>query len=128
MHESIHQLVYAFGSGRNAHRHRKIGQLLQRRSPEWSENLILKAIDHLNLASSVLTEDDVRQLVEHNLQAGKKALAEGRYAKGKEYAENGLRLSAELRRGNSMFNFSWYWHGRSTWSVIPNRQELAWWN
>ncbi|MGG3280477.1 AAA family ATPase [Paenibacillus solani] len=99
MDESIHQMVYAFDSVRNAQRHHKIGQLLQRRSPEWSEHLILKAIDHLNLASSVLTEHEVRQLAEHNLQAGKKALAEGRYAKGKEYAENGLRLSAELETG-----------------------------
>jgi len=96
MHEAIHQLAYAFDTEHNAHRHREIGQLLQLRSPEWSEHLILKAIDHLNLASSVLKEHEVRQLAEQNLQAGKKALAEGRYAKGKEYAENGLRLLAKL--------------------------------
>lgn len=96
VHESIQQMAYGFDSGRNAHRHRKLGQLLQRRTPEWRDDLIVTAIDHLNLASSILPEHEARQLAEHNLEAGKEALAEGRYAKGKEYAENGLRLSAEF--------------------------------
>lgn len=99
VHESVHQMAYGIDSERNAYRHRKIGQLLQRRPPEWGDDLIVTAIDHLNLASSILPEHEVRQLAEHNLEAGKKALAEGRYAKGKEYAENGLRLSAEFEAG-----------------------------
>jgi len=92
VHDSIHQMVYAFDSGRNMHRHRAIGRLLQHHSPDG--DLSMAAIDHLNLAASVLSEQETRQLIEHNLQAGQEALATGRYAKGKHYAENGLRLSA----------------------------------
>lgn len=95
VHEFIHQMAYAFDSGYNAHRHRKIGQLLQRTSPKWSGDTMLTAIDHLNLAASILSEQEMRQLAKLNFQAGKNALAEGRYAKGKEYAENGLRLLTE---------------------------------
>lgn len=101
VNESVHQMAYAFDSGNNAYRHHKIGQVLQHRSPEWSGDTMLIAIDHLNLASSVLSERELRQLAEHNLQAGKKALAERRYAKGKAYAENGLRLSAEEKEAES---------------------------
>lgn len=100
-HESIHQMAYAIDSGGNAHRHRKLGQLLQRHSPEWSGDAILMSIDHLNLASSILSRQEVWQLAEHNLQAGAKALAEGRYAKGKKYAENGLRLLAKEKEAES---------------------------
>ncbi|WP_141118433.1 AAA family ATPase [Paenibacillus odorifer] len=97
VHECIHRMAYDFDSGRNADRHRRIGQLLQRSFPKWSDNTTLTAIDHLNLAASVLSGQEVRQLVEHNLQAGKKALADGRYVKGKEYAENGIRLLTEYK-------------------------------
>lgn len=96
VHESIHRMAYAFDSERNAHRHREIGQLLQRHSSEWNGETVLTAIDHLNLASSVLSEHEVVQLIELNLQAGQKALAEGRYAKGMVYAEQGLRRSADF--------------------------------
>ncbi|MDR0267292.1 AAA family ATPase [Paenibacillus sp.] len=100
-HDAIHRMVYAFDLGRNAERHRKVGQLLQHRSSDWSDDMMLAAIDHFNLAAAVMSEQETRQLVEHNLQAGKKALAEGRYAKGKQYAENGLRLMGEEQKNES---------------------------
>ncbi|TCZ74028.1 hypothetical protein E0485_20345 [Paenibacillus albiflavus] len=97
-HDAVHRMAYAFDSGHNADRHRKIGQLLQRRSPDWSDDTMLAAIDHLNLAVTIMSEQEKRQLAEHNLQVGQKALAEGRYAKGKQYAENGLLLTGEERK------------------------------
>lgn len=72
VHEFIHRMAYDFDSGRNADRHRRIGQLLQRSFPNWSDNTTLTAIDHLNLAASVLSGQEARQLIEHNLQAGKR--------------------------------------------------------
>ncbi|WP_182303449.1 LuxR C-terminal-related transcriptional regulator [Cohnella cholangitidis] len=102
VHASMHRMAYAFDSGRNAQRHRMIGQLLQRRSPDWSDDTMLAAVDHLNLGASVLTAQETRQLAEHNLEAGQKALAEGRFAKGKQYAENGLRLTAEEKESGSL--------------------------
>jgi len=100
-HDAVHRMAYAFDSGRNAERHRKIGQLLQRRPPGWSDDTMLAAIDHFNLAVAVMSEQETRQLADDNLQAGNKALAEGRYAKGKQYAENGLRLMGEGQRDES---------------------------
>lgn len=96
-HEFIHRIAYAFESGRNIHRHRAIGQLLLDRMPEARDNLSRTAIDHLNLAASVLSEQETKKLIEHNLQAGQEALASARYAKGKHYAENGLHLLATFK-------------------------------
>lgn len=101
IHEFIHQLAYAFDSGCNAKRHLKIGRLLQRTSLKGSTDTALTAVDHLNLAATILSVQELRQLAEHNLQAGQRALAEGRYAKGKEYAANGLRVSAEAKEVES---------------------------
>ncbi|WP_194434135.1 helix-turn-helix transcriptional regulator [Paenibacillus segetis] len=101
VHDAVHRMAYAFDSGHNAERHRKIGQLLQRRSPDWNDDTMLTAIDHYNLAITILSEQERQQLAEQNLQAGQKALAEGRYAKGKQYAENGLRLTGEEMRFKS---------------------------
>ncbi|WP_145407641.1 LuxR C-terminal-related transcriptional regulator [Paenibacillus xylanexedens] len=96
-HESIHRMVYAFDSGRNTHRHQVIGRLLQDRTSEPYENLSRTAIDHLNLAASVLSDEETKQLIEHNLQAAQEALASASYAKGKQYAENGLHLLATCK-------------------------------
>ncbi|WP_340013057.1 LuxR C-terminal-related transcriptional regulator [Paenibacillus sp. FSL K6-1318] len=96
-HEFIHRMAYAFDSGRNIHRHRAIGRLLLERTPESGDDLSRTAIDHLNLAASVLSDQEMKQLIEHNLQAGQEALASAHYAKGKHYAENGLRLLATCK-------------------------------
>ncbi|MBD3920375.1 AAA family ATPase [Paenibacillus sp. PR3] len=93
VHESIHQMAYALDSAGNMRRHRTIGQLLQRYASESGSDMPHAAIDHLNLAVPVLSETEMKQLMEHNLQAGQEALACGRYARGKYYAESGLQLS-----------------------------------
>lgn len=93
-HEFIHRMVYAFDSGRNIHRHRVIGRFLLDRTQESYDDLSRTAIDHLNLAASALSDQETKQLIEYNLQAGQEALAAARYAKGKYYAENGLHLLA----------------------------------
>ncbi|KOY14282.1 LuxR C-terminal-related transcriptional regulator [Paenibacillus xylanivorans] len=94
VHEVIHQMAYAFNPGSNMHRHHAIGRLLRHHASDSNGNLSRTAVDHLNLAASVLSEQEMRQLIEYNLQAGQEALASGRYAKGKHYAESGLQLLA----------------------------------
>ncbi|TVX99033.1 AAA family ATPase [Cohnella terricola] len=95
VHDDMHRMAYAFDTERNAQRHLKIGQLLQRRQSGSNEDTMLAAIDHLNLGVTVMPDRETRQLAEHNLQAGLKVLEDGHYAKGKRYAEAGLRLAAE---------------------------------
>ncbi|WP_128101973.1 helix-turn-helix transcriptional regulator [Paenibacillus sp. DCT19] len=96
-HEFIHRMAYAFDSERIIQRHRAIGRLLLDRTSNSRDDLSRTAIDHLNLAASVLSEQETKQLIEHNLQAGQEALASARYAKGKHYAENGLHLLATYK-------------------------------
>lgn len=101
VHEFIHRMAYAFDPGRNMHRHRAIGRSLQDHVPEPRDDLSWTVIDHLNLAALLLSEQETRELIELNLQAGQEALASGRYAKGKNYAENGLHLLATREVGGS---------------------------
>ncbi|MFB8374645.1 AAA family ATPase [Paenibacillus taichungensis] len=96
-HEFIHRMAYAFDSERIIHRHRVIGRLLLDRTLESRDDLSRTAVDHLNLAASVLSDQETKQLIEHNLQAGQEALASARYARGKHYAENGLHLLATCK-------------------------------
>ncbi|KQY94441.1 hypothetical protein ASD24_02445 [Paenibacillus sp. Root52] len=96
-HESFHQMVYTLDPASNIHRHRAIGRLLQERTPESYEKLSRTAVDHLNLAASTLSVQEMKQLIEDNLHAGQKALASTHYAKGKHYAENGLHLMATCK-------------------------------
>jgi len=97
VHESIHRMAYELDAAGNMRRHRTIGQLLQRHALASGEELLDEALDHLNLAAPVLSKPETRQLVERNLQAGQGAVASGRYARARHYAENGLRLSAADR-------------------------------
>lgn len=86
----VHQAVYAAGGENNTHRHRQVGLLQQR---HWAENL--DAIDHLNMAAEVMNGQEVRQLAESNLRAGRQALMDGRVSKAKKYVEAGLKLAKQ---------------------------------
>lgn len=93
VHESIHRKAYALDPAGNMNRHRTIGQLLLRHASEPGSDMPHVAIDHLNLAMPILSKPETKRLMEQNLQAGQEALASGRYARGKYYAESGLQLS-----------------------------------
>ncbi|GBG06855.1 hypothetical protein PAT3040_01396 [Paenibacillus agaridevorans] len=123
LHDHLHQLAYAFDASRNAHRHWRIGRLLQNRLSESGDASLPAAIDQLNLSIQAMTEQERQQLATDNLQASLKGLKDGDYARVKRYAEAGLRLVAEpkeLEAGSVYFqlklNMVWaaYMCGHST--------------
>ncbi|MCU6708856.1 LuxR C-terminal-related transcriptional regulator [Paenibacillus sp. J5C_2022] len=94
----VHQAMYSAGGQHNAHWHRQIGLMLQRRQGtevlgiEARAAIPWDAIDHLNLATEAMSAHEVLPLAESNLNAGRQATMDGRFAKAKQYVEAGLKL------------------------------------
>lgn len=92
LHDYMLQMAYAYDKEQNAHRHLKIGRLLQRKPSVWNDDTSSALIDHLNLGAACMEANELEQLPDNNLQAARKAIEAGNYAKGKRYAEAGLQL------------------------------------
>ncbi|WP_199925776.1 LuxR C-terminal-related transcriptional regulator [Paenibacillus bouchesdurhonensis] len=91
--DHMHQIAYGFNKKQNALTHLKIGRLqLQRHELEWNDETVLAPIDHLNLGATYMKADEKAQLPEYNLHAARNAIARGEYAKGKRYAEAGMKF------------------------------------
>ncbi|MHA0856577.1 LuxR C-terminal-related transcriptional regulator [Paenibacillus sp. CMAA1364] len=98
LNSTVHQMIYVSNQEKNPHWHRQIGLLLQQRQHTGLNDLnVSDAIDHLNLAVKVMDEPERQQLIEKNLYAAHQAIMDGRFTKGKQYAEAGLKLMHKER-------------------------------
>ncbi|BBM82877.1 AAA family ATPase [Candidatus Uabimicrobium amorphum] len=71
--------------------HLSIGKIIAQKSPE----MIFQLVYHMNLAMDLLSQNEKLQLVEYNLQAGKKAMSSAAYSSACEYFIAGRTLLPE---------------------------------
>ncbi|MEG4322591.1 MULTISPECIES: AAA family ATPase [unclassified Microcoleus] len=97
-HDRIQQAAYALiEEDRKQVIHLQIGRLLlQNRSPEELSEDLFTIVDHLNLGREPIAEDnEIEQLAQLNLIAGRKATSATAYAAAVQYFQTGLELLAE---------------------------------
>ena len=94
-HDRIQQAAYHLvPQEQQAGTHLKIGRVLQRAASEKElDELLFDLVNHLNLASDLITAKDERErLAELNLRAGRKALAAAAFKSSSTYFQQGIAL------------------------------------
>ncbi|MBP1994242.1 LuxR C-terminal-related transcriptional regulator [Paenibacillus eucommiae] len=99
LHPHLHRLAYAHDAGRNAQRHWRVGKQLLSGVMEGADSTLMAAVDHLNRGIQGTPRQELEQLASYNLQASNKAVQNGQYAKGRYYAEAGLRFLGQAGTG-----------------------------
>ena len=91
-HDNIQTAAYSMLSEeRLAEIHVTVGrQLLQSMDEAALEENLFEVVNHLNIASHLLTPDELKHLVLMNLQAGKKAMGATAYQAAADYFDAGL--------------------------------------
>jgi predicted ATPase/signal transduction histidine kinase len=95
LHDRIQQAAYALiPDDQKAATHLKVGRLLlQQTPPDRLEDVLFDAVNALNLGRSLITDPkELRQLVQWNFKAGRKAKASAAYRSALYYLETALEL------------------------------------